>query len=123
MSPAAVPERPEDLIVTAVTKDSISVAWRPPKYDGGAEVTRYVLESRVVGRDTFVGVGGSDKLMDRKFTLSGLKDGSSHEFRVAAVNVVGQGKFSFATKPVQCKDELGEYSRSPKCRLRNTCIC
>lgn len=104
----AIPERPEDLIITAVTKDSISVSWRPPKYDGGAEVTEYVLESRTVGRDSFVRVGSDDKLMDRKFTLTGLKDGSSHEFRVSAINKVGQGKPSFATKPIQCKDELGE---------------
>lgn len=105
----AVPERPEDLIVTAVTKDSISVAWRPPKYDGGAEVTKYVLESRMIGRDNFTPVGGEDKLMDKKFTLTGLKDGSSHEFRVSAVNLVGQGKPSFCTKPIQCKDEIGEW--------------
>lgn len=104
----AIPERPEDLIITAVTKDSISVAWRPPKYDGGAEITEYVLESRMVGRDSFVRVGSDDKLMDRKFKLTGLKDGSSHEFRVSAINQVGQGKSSFATKPIQCKDELGE---------------
>lgn len=108
VSRPAVPERPEDLIITAVTKDSISVAWRPPKYDGGADVTQYVLESRMIGRDNFTRVGGEDKLMDRKFTLTGLKDSSSHEFRVSAVNQVGQGKPSFATKPVQCKDELGE---------------
>lgn len=106
--PPAVPERPENLIITAVTKDSISVAWRPPKYDGGADVTSYVLESRMIGHDNFVKVGGEEKLMDRKFTLTGLKEASSHEFRVSAVNQVGQGKSSFATKPVQCKDELGK---------------
>lgn len=63
----------------------------------------------MVGRDSFVRVGSGDKLMDRKFTLTGLKDGSSHEFRVSAINQVGQGKPSFATKPIQCKDELGEF--------------
>ncbi|KAF7659757.1 hypothetical protein LDENG_00293790, partial [Lucifuga dentata] len=104
--PISIPERPEDLIVTAVTKDSISVAWRPPKYDGGAEVTAYILQSRMVGCDSFTRVGGDDNLMDRKFTLTGLKDGSSHEFRVSAVNQVGQGKPSFCTKPIQCKDEV-----------------
>lgn len=105
---SAVPERPEDLIITAVTKDSISVSWKSPKYDGGAEVTEYVLESRMIGRDNFTRVGGEDKLMDRKYMLTGLKERSSHEFRVSAVNKVGQGKSSFATKPIQCKDELGE---------------
>lgn len=108
MSFPAVPERPEELIITAVTKDSISVSWKPPKYDGGAEVTEYILESRMIGRDNFTRVGADDKLMDKKFTLSGLKEGSSHEFRVSAVNKVGRGKASFISKPVQCKDELGE---------------
>lgn len=76
-------------------------------------MTEYVLESRMIGRDNFVRVGGETKLMDRKFTLAGLKEGSSHEFRVSAVNQVGRGKPSFATKPVQCKDELGESQGSP----------
>lgn len=66
----------------------------------------------MVGRDHFTRIGGEDKLMDRKFTLKELKEGSSHEFRVSAVNHVGQGKHSFPTKPVQCKDELGEYLHS-----------
>lgn len=64
----------------------------------------------MVGRDSFTRVGAETALMDSKFTLAGLKEGSSHEFRVSAVNQVGQGKPSFATKPVQCKDELGEFS-------------
>lgn len=103
-----MPERPEDLHATAITKDSIAIAWRPPKYDGGAEVTSYILEARLVGKDNYTRIAGEDKLMDRKFTHTGLKEGSSHEFRVSAVNAVGQGKPSFGTKPIQCKDELGE---------------
>lgn len=103
-----MPERPEDLHVTAVTKDSISVAWRPPKYDGGSEVTSYVLEARLIGKDSFARIS-EDKLMEKTFTYTGLKDGSSYEFRVSAVNAVGQGKASFSTKPVTCKDELGKY--------------
>lgn len=62
----------------------------------------------MIGRDSFTRIGGEDKLMDKKFTLKELKEGSSHEFRVSAVNQVGQGKPSFPTKPVQCKDEFGE---------------
>lgn len=104
----AVPERPEDLGVTAVTKDSISLAWRPPKYDGGAEVTSYVLEVRQIGKDHFTCVGTDNKLMDRRFIHEGLKEGATYEFRVSAVNQIGQGKPSFSTKPITCKDELGK---------------
>ena len=105
----AVPERPEELEVTAITNDSISVSWRPPKYDGGAEITQYILESRLIGKDKFTPIGGEEKLMDKKFTHAGLKEGSSHEFRVSAVNQVGKGKASFCTKPIQVKVELGEH--------------
>lgn len=109
----AVPERPENLVITSVTKDSIGLAWRPPKYDGGSEVTSYVLEMRLLGKDNFTRVATDNKLLDRKFVQEGLKVGSTYEFRVSAVNQIGQGKPSFSTKPVTCKVELG------KCQTNN----
>lgn len=109
----AVPERPENLEITAVTKDSISLAWRQPKYDGGAEVTSYVLEIRPLGKDNFTRVATDSNLMERRFVHEGLKVGSTYEFRVSAVNQVGQGKPSFSTKPVACKEEIG------KCQTNN----
>lgn len=117
----AVPERPEDLEVTAVMKDSVSLAWRPPKYDGGAEVTSYVLEVRQIGKDNFTRVATDNKLMDRKFVHEGLKEGSSYEFRVSAVNQIGQGKPSFCTKPITCKDELGKLA-SINVNIKNSYI-
>jgi len=105
---SAVPERPEDLEVTAVTNDSISIAWRPPKYDGGSDITSYVLEVRLIGQENFKIIATEDKLLDRKFTHVGLKEGYSYEFRVSAVNQIGQGKPSFSTKPVTCKKEFGK---------------
>lgn len=46
--------------------------------------------------------------MDRKFAHVGLKEASTYEFRVSAVNQIGQGKPSFCTKPITCKDEIGK---------------
>ncbi len=101
------PDRPEDLEVTAITKDYISVIWKPPKYDGGSEVISYILEARMIGKDKFVRLT-KETLMDRKYTFDGLREGDTYEFRVSAVNEVGPGKPSFSTKPITCKDELGE---------------
>jgi len=36
----------------------------------------------------------SDKVNERTFTLSDIKEGSSYEFRVSAVNKAGQGPAS-----------------------------
>lgn len=104
----AVPDRPEDLEVKAVTKNSVTLTWNPPKYNGGSDITMYVLESRLIGKEKFHKVT-KDKLLDRKYTVEGLKEGDTYEYRVSACNIVGQGKPSFCTKPITCKDELGMY--------------
>ncbi|MCJ8732920.1 hypothetical protein PDJAM_G00216440, partial [Pangasius djambal] len=98
-------DRPEEVEVTAVTKDYISVKWKPPKNDGGCEVISYILEARMIGKDKFMRLT-KEKLMDRRFTYDGLREGDTYEFRVSAVNEIGQGKPSFCTKPITCKDEL-----------------
>lgn len=104
----AVPERPEDLQVIAVTKESVSLTWNPPKYNGGSDITMYVLESRLIGKEKFSRVT-KEKMLDRKYTVEGLKEGDTYEYRVSACNIVGQGKPSFCTKPITCKDEIGKF--------------
>lgn len=67
----------------------------------------YILEARTIGRDKFNRLT-KENLMDMKFTYDGLREGDTYEFRVIAVNEVGPSKPSFCTKPITCKDELGE---------------
>lgn len=69
----------------------------------------YVLESRLIGKDKFHKVT-KEKMLDRKFTVEGLKEGDTYEYRVSACNIVGQGKPSFCTKPITCKDEIGTFA-------------
>lgn len=104
---SGVPDRPEDLEVTKATKDLISVTWKAPKSDGGSEITHYILEARMIGKDKFTRLT-KESLMERKYTYDGLREGDTYQFRVTAVNEVGAGKPSFCTKPITCKDELGE---------------
>lgn len=68
----------------------------------------YVLESRLIGKDKFHKVT-KEKILNRKFTVEGLKEGDTYEYRVSACNIVGQGKLSFCTKPITCKDEIGTF--------------
>ena len=103
----AVPDRPEELEVTAVTRDYISLTWKAPKFDGGSEVIMYILEARMIGKDKFVRLT-KEKLMERRYTYDSLRDGDTYEFRVIAVNEIGGSKPSFCTKQITCKNELGE---------------
>ena len=43
----------------------------------------------------------SKKVKDSRFTLSDIKEGSSYEFRVSAVNKAGQGPASDSSAPVK----------------------
>lgn len=107
VSSLGVPDRPEEVEVTKVTKDMIGITWKAPKFDGGSEITMYILEARMIGKDKFTRLT-KERLMERKFTYDGLREGDTYEFRVIAVNEVGPSKPSFCTKPITCKDELGE---------------
>lgn len=71
----------------------------------------YILEARMIGKDKFNRLT-KDKLMEKKFTYDGLREGDTFEFRVIAVNEVGPSKPSFSTKPITCRDELGELFSS-----------
>lgn len=74
----------------------------------------YILEARMIGKDKYSRLT-KEKLMERKYTYDGLREGDTYEFRVIAVNEVGPSKPSFCTKPITCKDELGEDSYWNQC--------
>lgn len=75
----------------------------------------------MIGKDKYTRLT-KEKLLGRKYTYDGLREGDTYEFRVLAVNEVGPGKPSFCTKPITCKDELGEHS-TRLCISNITCVC
>lgn len=46
--PFDVPTPPEDIEVHHITKDSITLAWSKPNYDGGRDILGYAIEYRLV---------------------------------------------------------------------------
>lgn len=67
----------------------------------------YVVEKRSRGGD-WVPVN-SFPVKDTNFTVMGLQEGTVVEFRVAAVNDGGPGKFSKATPPHLVMDQVCKY--------------
>jgi len=70
----------------------IRLSWLAPLSNGGRDVTDYVIQYRANGMawttfDDGVGTGTS-------VTVTSLQTGVSHEFRVAARNIVGEGSFT-----------------------------
>ncbi|XP_071104533.1 twitchin-like isoform X3 [Haliotis cracherodii] len=88
VSPPYTPTGP--LNVSDITKHTCRLAWKPPKEDGGAKVTSYVVERQEVGKPYWVTV--SSQCRDTSLDVQGLYENSQYLFRVSAVNEFGQGE-------------------------------
>ena len=87
----------------------MTLSWEAPASDGGAAITRYVVERRDSSKRTWAPVGQApaDKL---ELTVNGLVEGQAYSFRVAAENSCGVGEFAEMQKPVSPRSQFGESS-------------
>jgi uncharacterized repeat protein (TIGR01451 family) len=92
-TPATVPKAPRHLKARPAGAGAIKLAWSKPWWNGGAPITDYVIQysTRWWGPWTTVDDGVSTS---RRYTVTGLADGTRYFFRVAAVNSAGTGPFS-----------------------------
>lgn len=100
--------------ISDITKNSITLVWEKPPYDGGSKVTGYIIESK----ESPKGRWSKANLMnvaDTKFTVSGLTQDQSYEFRVFAKNAVGSvSNASLIAGPVTCVDTYGKCYLFPR---------
>lgn len=78
------------LEATETTRDSIGLKWNPPKDDGGAEVSGYIIEKCPEGSDKWEKCPGV--FMQPKGVVKGLEEGKSYKFRVSPENLYGVGE-------------------------------
>lgn len=91
-----------------ITKSSVALAWSRPKDDGGSAITGYFVEYKVVSSETWS--RNEMKIVSTMFTQSGLTPDADYQFRVVAVNSIGESEPGPMSDPVTCKDPFGEFS-------------
>lgn len=86
-SSSVPPGSPSELNVDTVNKNGVKLSWKPPKSDGGAPVTGYVVEKQDEKGDWV-------PVLDTKETSAfvPMKEGETAQFRVRAVNKEGPGE-------------------------------
>ena len=99
--PFDVPDKPNAPEIEKVTKDAVSLAWQPPKEDGGAPITNYIVEMRRVGDVKWQMANKGKPTPDTKFDVTGLPEEVEYEFRVTAENKAGAGPPSAPSKPTK----------------------
>jgi titin len=83
------------------------VSWKPPASDGGSPVTGYRLEQKLITEARWTPVT-PEQVTDTEYKVDKLKTGNEYQFRVAAVNLAGAGKWSQPSDEVLCKAPVGK---------------
>lgn len=106
-----------------VTKSSVALAWSRPKDDGGSAITGYYVEYKETTVETWS--RHQAKITSTMFTLHGLTPDTSYQFRIVAVNDIGESEAGVESDVVTCKDPFGEshFTKISSCDLHpNTYI-
>lgn len=100
-------EPPINVRISDITKNSISLVWEKPNYDGGSPINGYIIEKRE-GVSAKWSKANLTKVTDTRFTVTGLTQDESYEFRVMAKNAVGSvSNPSMTAGPATCVDTYG----------------
>ena len=94
------PEGP--LQISDVKADSCVLKWKPPKNDGGAPISNYIIEKFDTKKGEWQKV--SSFCRSPFYEVTGLNEGSEYKFRVSAENVYGQSQPLECEKSVVAKD-------------------
>ena len=89
---AIPPDPPTGLTATAVSPTQIDLAWVAPEYDGGAEITGYMIEFSADSAASWAVLEASTGSTLTEYSHTNLPPGSTRFYRVSAINVAGTGE-------------------------------
>ncbi|MSV61056.1 MAG: hypothetical protein F2901_06755, partial [Actinobacteria bacterium] len=91
VTPRVVPNAPTNVVGEVGNRGAVSVSWDAPNFNGGAEITDYVVK---VCTDAGCVAYSDDQSDLATAAVANLTVGNSYTFIVAAVNAAGTGAYS-----------------------------
>lgn len=85
------PSAPDRFHYTERTKSSVTLSWNPPRSNGGSPIHGYYVEKRRQDGGEFE-IANHQMCRDTVLTIENLKEYETYDFRVKAVNEVGNGE-------------------------------
>lgn len=85
------PSAPDGLEVKKIETESVTIAWKPPADDGGADVLKYSIEKFEPGVENWAKVADVDSEITT-YCIQKLQEGSEYMFRVFCYNEAGMGE-------------------------------
>lgn len=94
------PDKPLFPETSNIGHDSLALSWQSPNWDGGSNITNYLVERREFPMSTWIRVGNTRFCT---IAITGLTPGQSYDFRVFAENIYGRSDASDVTPVCQMK--------------------
>lgn len=98
------PTSPERLTYTERTKSTITLDWKEPRSNGGCPIQGYIIEKRRHDKPDFERVN-KHLCPTTSFLVEDLDEHQMYEFRVKAVNEIGESEPSLPLNVVIQDDE------------------
>lgn len=99
---ADIPEAPKGLVVSEISRDSITLTWEPPASDGGSNIVSYIVEKCPTTSDRWIRAG---QTADCSITIINIFGKTKYQFRVIAENQFGLSPPSEPTEPITTKED------------------
>ena len=102
------PSPPQNLRVKEVYKDFVVLAWDAPEFDGGSPITGFHVEKKDASKTSFI---KADQVNGSTYELKVIKlvEGKDYDFRVCAINDIGQSEPSRLPESIKARLPFGEF--------------
>lgn len=98
------PDPPDPPKADRITKNSVTLSWRPPRNDGKARIKGYILQKKAKGERDWNDVN-EIPIHSLVHTVPHLKEGEEYNFRVIAVNEVGPSEPSKPSNAIVIEEQ------------------
>uniref|UniRef100_A0A672I7Y2 Titin n=1 Tax=Salarias fasciatus TaxID=181472 RepID=A0A672I7Y2_SALFA len=100
------PGPPGNPRVLDTTKTSITLAWNKPVYDGGSEITGYIVETCLPEEDEWTIQTPKRGWTATSFTITNLKENQEYRINICATNCEGVGEPAAVPGTPKAEDRL-----------------
>ena len=114
--PAIRPDGPTDLTAEGVSTTRIDLSWSAPAYDGGADVTGYIIEVSTDRGIMWTDLVADTGTTDTAYSHTGLTAGAMRTYRVSSINAVSR---SVPSNTATANAAQGSYTACSAASTRN----